>query len=485
MRRYPDRRAARGLRAAATSATGSPRTRRSVATSFASCAGTDRCGHATWRTASRTPGTRGGWNDDGAQRRDDARPDVEQRRGHDRRSRRAAAAVGSDGAEPPDGPNRASRSARWRARSSIASCAPVAWRTLAPVRLPRSTGVRRDGTARCRARARGRGRAGRGRGSDGRLVRARRAARPTRSAPDRAPVALRRSGQPTAITPRRCSTSSSAWRSTCRGRKRRWGYFVLPILHGDRLIGRIDPQFDRTTGVLRLPAVHAEPGTASLHGASVSRAFHELADGSARPRSTTAGPPGLAAGAHGLTQLDPAATRSACTDGPFAGRTVRTMSEPTPPPGPTPTAEPDDVGVDVRETLRERRQVPFRQRIREPDQYGLLLDPHLRADDRGRRVRRPGSSASRVVLLGVTLLFTMQHLARSRGSPGSWSPVPVLLIAAIFASAADSNGPHELTRGCVPLILAMLVAIARRLGTHLRSRGRCWPGLCIYLLVGP
>jgi uncharacterized protein YcaQ len=27
--------------------------------------------------------------------------------------------------------------------------------------------------------------------------------------------------------------------------QRRWGYFVLPILHGDRLIGRIDPAFDR------------------------------------------------------------------------------------------------------------------------------------------------------------------------------------------------------------------------------------------------
>ena len=34
--------------------------------------------------------------------------------------------------------------------------------------------------------------------------------------------------------------------------KRRWGYFVLPILHGDRLIGRIDPRFDRETRVLHL-----------------------------------------------------------------------------------------------------------------------------------------------------------------------------------------------------------------------------------------
>ncbi len=40
--------------------------------------------------------------------------------------------------------------------------------------------------------------------------------------------------------------------------KRRWGYFVLPILHGDRLIGRIDPRFDRDTRVLHVSAVHAQ-----------------------------------------------------------------------------------------------------------------------------------------------------------------------------------------------------------------------------------
>src|SRR5262249_16508234 len=27
--------------------------------------------------------------------------------------------------------------------------------------------------------------------------------------------------------------------------QRQYGYYVMPILHGDRLIGRIDPQFDR------------------------------------------------------------------------------------------------------------------------------------------------------------------------------------------------------------------------------------------------
>jgi uncharacterized protein YcaQ len=59
--------------------------------------------------------------------------------------------------------------------------------------------------------------------------------------------------------------------------KREYGYFVLPILRGDRFIGRIDPRFDRRAGVLRINAVHAEPTASARDWPPAKRAIEELA----------------------------------------------------------------------------------------------------------------------------------------------------------------------------------------------------------------
>jgi uncharacterized protein len=40
--------------------------------------------------------------------------------------------------------------------------------------------------------------------------------------------------------------------------KRRWGYFALPVLHEDRLIGKVDALADRKASVLRVNAIHED-----------------------------------------------------------------------------------------------------------------------------------------------------------------------------------------------------------------------------------
>jgi uncharacterized protein YcaQ len=59
--------------------------------------------------------------------------------------------------------------------------------------------------------------------------------------------------------------------------KRRYGYFVMPILHGDRLVGRLDPRYDRAARTLAVRAVWAEPGAPASAGTALRRAIDELA----------------------------------------------------------------------------------------------------------------------------------------------------------------------------------------------------------------
>ena len=55
--------------------------------------------------------------------------------------------------------------------------------------------------------------------------------------------------------------------------QRRWGYWAMPILIGDRLVGKVDATADRAAGVLRVDAIHEdEPFTRDV----VEAVFGEL-----------------------------------------------------------------------------------------------------------------------------------------------------------------------------------------------------------------
>jgi uncharacterized protein YcaQ len=60
--------------------------------------------------------------------------------------------------------------------------------------------------------------------------------------------------------------------------KRKWGYYVLPVMIDGQLVARLDVKTDRDAGVLRIQAAHAESGSASIETASrVTEAVDDLA----------------------------------------------------------------------------------------------------------------------------------------------------------------------------------------------------------------
>ena len=58
---------------------------------------------------------------------------------------------------------------------------------------------------------------------------------------------------------------------------RRWGYFALPILYGDRLVGKLDATADRKAGILRLNAIHQDVAFTRPMTAAVQREVRDLA----------------------------------------------------------------------------------------------------------------------------------------------------------------------------------------------------------------
>ncbi len=50
------------------------------------------------------------------------------------------------------------------------------------------------------------------------------------------------------------------WEVYVPAARRRWGYYVLPVLYGDRLVGRLEPRIDREAGRVRILGAWWEPG---------------------------------------------------------------------------------------------------------------------------------------------------------------------------------------------------------------------------------
>jgi uncharacterized protein len=59
--------------------------------------------------------------------------------------------------------------------------------------------------------------------------------------------------------------------------KRRWGYFALPVLHDDRLVGKVDAAADRKAAVLRVHAIHEDVRFTRAMTAAVRAELDDLA----------------------------------------------------------------------------------------------------------------------------------------------------------------------------------------------------------------
>jgi uncharacterized protein len=59
--------------------------------------------------------------------------------------------------------------------------------------------------------------------------------------------------------------------------KRRWGYFAMPVLHGDRLVGKLDAGVDRKAGTLTVHAIHEDVRFTKALSAAVRAEIDDLA----------------------------------------------------------------------------------------------------------------------------------------------------------------------------------------------------------------
>ena len=113
--------------------------------------------------------------------------------------------------------------------------------------------------------------------------------------------------------------------------KRRWGYFALPILHHDRLVGKLDAAADRKASVLRVNAIHEDVKFTRTITKAVQAELEDLAswlglDAIEGPRAS--GPSAYGAGRPRTAAYPGSAGRNARSRRRAAGRNRRSSSAP-------------------------------------------------------------------------------------------------------------------------------------------------------------
>jgi hypothetical protein len=137
--------------------------------------------------------------------------------------------------------------------------------------------------------------------------------------------------------------------------------------------------------------------------------------------------------------------------------------------------------------LRTRSGMTFRQRVRAPDSYGLLLVLILASLIAAASSGRPIGQAVTVVLQGGTLLYA---LWTARAGRRVVRVAVVLVPAIVLAAAVLTGGESDTADAVVPVTSAVLTAaaillIVRRVGAHPRVDAAAILGaLCTYLLIG-
>ena len=122
-----------------------------------------------------------------------------------------------------------------------------------------SLGIARQKARRCRwsRPRRRRRRACRGRGRQGRVARRSGRARRALQRKDGAALAVR-PADPRPRPHRGVFDFEYSLEMYKPAEQRRWGYYALPILHGDQLVGKLDAAADRRASVLRVNAIHED-----------------------------------------------------------------------------------------------------------------------------------------------------------------------------------------------------------------------------------